>query len=179
MGHMSMAFSRTWIWAGLHSVFLLVLSNATNQEPVKEGTPKQRAHSVYAQLLKRKDLSPGRDPNTLAGFPEAPRISRQLQELAASKKGEEGPLEVALSEALASTGYYSKVTFRTRPTGGTVKYRLTGRTTHKTAHEGPNILAIGFYYVWAESQGNVTSDVDEYEIIDKKISIVVRQHGDQ
>lgn len=164
-------------WALLMLPIAFGCTVATRLNPAEEVSPRARAERIYERLLTRYVGSAARPPEALAGFPDAPTgIARRLEALAAAAEGQEREELVALGEALRGTGLYSRVLFRTKPEGGTVKYRPVARGDAKTAHVGWNILPIGFYHVWSERNGHTTSELFEYEVIQTKLVIVVSEH---
>ena len=145
--------------------------------PAQDSSPRERAKLVYEQLQRRtppSDWSGGR----ASAFPKAPEGTvRPLERLARSKDElEEAAALKELAEALEATGYYSRVYFRSLPGGATIKYRPIARERVITVQVGWNLIAIGFYYVWAERGGVPTSSTGaQYDIIDKQVRIMIRE----
>jgi hypothetical protein len=159
--------------------FVLSCASGVAIAPVKSSLPRSRAQRIYERLLAREGRSERRDPQTLAGFPEAPLdVARQLEVLAGSRRGREREALLELAKALKKTGLYSKVTFRTRPSGAIVKYKPIALNEAKTAHAGSNVIPIGLYEVWMEREGSAISVIDEYEFIEKEIVINLSANAD-
>ena len=162
---------------GFVSLTSACASSETRVVSARDLSPSARAQRVYEQLQARtppEDWSGGQ----ASAFPRAPEGTvRPLERLAKSTTPvEEAAALKELGEALESTGYYSRVYFESLPNGATIKYRPIARKRETTVHVGWNLIAIGFYYVWAERLGKRTSPVgDQYDIIDKQVRIVVRQ----
>lgn len=158
----------------------LMLGCATSLElkPVEQTSPREQAERIYEALLSRDGRAPLREPGTLAGFADAPlKIVRQLEALAASKRGQERPALVELADVMPSTGLYCKVRFETQPKGLQIKYRPIARSEAAAAHAGWNVLPVGLYEVWAERDGRVASEVKAYEVIRREILIVLVAGG--
>lgn len=142
-------------------------------KPTEKISPRTHAQQIYEDLLAREGRQP-RDPLTLSGFPEAPtEVAQQLEALAASKGGQEREALLELARALRKLGLYSQVRFRTKPEDVIVKYKALARADAQTAHAGWNNLPIGFYEVWAERNGKTVSETNRYDIIQRKIVIVL------
>lgn len=155
-------------------VSVLTCAAAPKLRPVEKMTPQGHAQRIYELLLAREGRSPQRDPRTLAGFPEAPtEVAKQLEALAASKQGKERDALLELAQALRRTGLYSRVMFRVKTKDIVIKYKAMARTNAQTAHAGWNNLPIGFYEVWAERKGEVASEMNAYDILQKEVVIDV------
>ncbi len=156
----------------------LVLAGAAGSDaPLdQEITASERAQQIYEQLRRRTPPSDWSGA-TASAFPEVSEgVVRPLERLAASRdKVEEAEAMGDLAEALEGTGYYSKVSFKSIPGGAKIKYRPIARDRVVTAQAGWNYIAIGFYYVWVDRGGTATPAPDQFDIIAKRVKIVIRE----
>lgn len=89
---------------------------------------------------------------------------------------------VELVQAMVNSGYTSAVQFTTSTPGALVKYRLVTANSATTVPGATNQadvdLPIGYYYVWAERDGQPSSSPDErYLILDESLTIHLHESG--